>query len=217
MAELEKKGGTSNIKKILNVISYIVMSILAVIIVCLLYFMFSNMKSKGTPTIFNHQLYIVRSNSMSPTFETGSMIVVRLVDTENIRENDIITYHGSDTSVVVTHRVVEVIREEGLQFVTRGDANDVNDFVPVPAENVIGKVVFSIPFAGYIMAFMRSKQGLLLLIIIPGVLIVISQVRQLLKLKKKAIPDEDERNENLQILVHETISGGSPEREDESV
>ena len=35
------------------------------------------------------------------------------------------------------------------------------------------------------MAFMRSKQGLLLLIIIPGVLIAISQVRQLLKLKKK--------------------------------
>ena len=83
---------------------------------------------------------------MSPTFETGSMIVVRLVDTENIRENDIITYHGSDTSVVVTHRVVEVIRRKDFNLLP-GDANDVNDFVPVPAENVIGKVVFSIPFA----------------------------------------------------------------------
>lgn len=216
MAELCKRDGTSIIKKVLNIASYVVICVLGVIIVCLLYFMFTNFKSSGTPTIFNHQIYIVRSNSMSPTFETGSALIVKLVDKESIRENDIITYHGSNASVVVTHRVVEVLKEDGLRFVTKGDANNVNDPVPVPANNVIGKVVFSIPLAGYVMAFIRSRQGLLLFIIIPGVLIVLSQVRQLFRLKKNALPDEDERNETLQTLIHETISS-TTEREDESV
>jgi signal peptidase len=217
MAELCKRDGASVIKKVLNIASYVVICVLGIIIVCLLYFMFNNLKSRGTTNIFNHQVYIVRSNSMSPAFKTGSIVVVQLADKASIRENDIITYHGNDVSVVVTHRVVEVLKEDGLRFVTKGDANDVNDPVPVPAERVIGKVVFSVPLAGYVMAFIRSKQGLLLFIFIPGVLIVASQLRHLLKLKKKKSPDEDERNETLQVLVHETINGDTPEQEDESV
>lgn len=216
MTELCKRDKGAVIKRVLNVVSYIAICILGIIIVCLLYLMYINMKSSSIPVIFNHQLYIVRSDSMSPTFETGSMIVVKLVDKESIRENDIITYHGSDSSVVVTHRVVEVLKDEGLQFVTKGDANNVNDPVPVSAENVIGKVVFYIPLAGYVMAFVRSKQGLLLFIFIPGMLIILSQVRHLLRLKKNLLPDENKRNEALQALIHETISS-TPEREDESV
>ena len=64
----------------------------------------------------------------------------------------IITYSLNDS--FVTHRV---IRREGSMLITKGDANDGEDLAPVSAGQVLGTVVFTIPFLGYMAAFMRRK------------------------------------------------------------
>ena len=43
------------------------------------------------PGVFGRQFYIVMSGSMSPAFDTGSLIFVRPADPETIRPGDIIT------------------------------------------------------------------------------------------------------------------------------
>lgn len=173
-------------------ISNVLIGVMGVLIVMMLFFLFQSARSGGNPTMFNHQIYIVRSNSMSPAFKTGSLILTKALDPSLIKENDIITYQRG-SAVSVTHRVVEVVHEGGLQFITRGDANNVNDPMPVLAEDLVGKVTLAIPLVGFALGFARTKLGFVLLLVIPGVLIIVTQAWSLIKQikaeKKKADPN----------------------------
>ena len=95
---------------------------------------------------------MVLSGSMEPKIRTGG-----LVFTDTSRKDpqigDIITYSLNDS--FVTHRV---IRREGSILITKGDANDGEDLAPVSAEQVLGTVIFTIPFLGYMAAFMKTKR-----------------------------------------------------------
>lgn len=77
---------------------------------------------------------------------------------------------------------MQVNTEGGLSFTTRGDANDVNDPTPVAADKVVGKVNLALPYAGYIMNYGQSKMGMLTLVMIPGALIIIFELRNLFRL-----------------------------------
>ncbi len=67
----------------------------------------------------------------------------------------------------------------GLSFVTRGDANRVNDPQPVPAANVVGRVHGSIPYLGYLFSFAQTRNGLFVLVVLPGILIILWEIRNL--------------------------------------
>lgn len=104
--------------------------------------------------IFGIKPYIVFSGSMEPEIMTGSMIFVDTkIAQEQIHESDIISYELSGETV--THRVIE---ETVSTVITKGDANDVADYAPVPRGDITGKVIFSIAGLGYIAAgFMDYK------------------------------------------------------------
>lgn len=73
------------------------------------------------------------------------------------RPGDVITYMlGSDTTTVMTHRVVE-IREAERMFLTKGDANELVDAEPVSFDRLIGKPVFCIPNIAPVSAFIEFK------------------------------------------------------------
>ena len=102
---------------------------------------------------------MVLSGSMEPKIRTGG-----LVFTDTSRKDpqigDIITYSLNDS--FVTHRV---IRREGSILITKGDANDGEDLAPVSAEQVLGTVVFTIPFLGYMAAFVKRRTIFAILIL----------------------------------------------------
>jgi len=175
----------SIIKAVFNLLSYLILAGLTIFIVYMLVFMLKGMNGDEPPTVLDHQIYIVQSNSMSPTFKTGSLLIIKKVDVTAIRENDIITFRRNRDNVATTHRVMSILNDEGLQFVTRGDANNVDDPLPVSAEDVSGIVVASLPYIGYFIGFIRTKQGLLVCIIIPALILMIFQVLKLLKEEKK--------------------------------
>ena len=66
--------------------------------------------------------------------------------------------------------VQENVSAEG-ELVTKGDANDEVDIRPVPYQNVLGRVVFSVPYVGYFLIALGSTPGKLLLgwIVLMGV------------------------------------------------
>lgn len=92
--------------------------------------------------------FAVVSGSMEPAIKTGS---ISWVDTraspDKMKQGDILAFTGNNQNWVI-HRIAEK-KEEG--FVTKGDANEKCDASLVEREQVKGKVVFSIPFLGYLL------------------------------------------------------------------
>lgn len=109
--------------------------------------------------LLGFQNYIVLSGSMEPAYHTGAVVYVKSVDADMLAVGDVITFRLSGDSMA-THRIVEVIGSgETIQFHTKGDANDTEDGGLVQGADVAGKVVFTIPYLGYIAAFIQTGKG----------------------------------------------------------
>lgn len=107
------------------------------------------------------RIVTVLSGSMEPTYHTGSLLLVRPVDTASLETGDVIAYMVAD-GIMVTHRVIEVVpAEDGAsrQFRTKGDANSVADEALVDSGSVVGTPVFSVPLAGYVVNYAQRPPG----------------------------------------------------------
>jgi signal peptidase I len=126
----------------------------------------------------NYEIKIVLSGSMEPALKTGSIVVVKPVDVYEI--GDVITF-GKDTKrdVPTTHRIVEARFESGkARFITKGDANDNVDGKEVREDEVIGKVLLSVPYLGFLLDLARKPIGFAFLIGVPAVAIVSDELRK---------------------------------------
>ena len=113
-----------------------------------------------TGSIGGYTLFSIMTGSMEPTFSVGTLVVGETVDPNDIREGNIITYKGVTGSTVTTHRVQEVKQgEEGVEFVTKGDANSVVDPITVKGSNVISRVFVDLKHVGGIMTFLQENMG----------------------------------------------------------
>jgi len=166
--------------RVTRVFGNIVTALLLVIMVTMSFYLIQSRIGGGTPSIAGYKAYVVLSGSMSPAFNTGSLIFVKPTEPSSIAVGDIITFGSAgDASRLTTHRVVATNWDNGLSFITRGDANNVNDPNPVPSENVVGRVTGYIPYIGYLLGYAQTRQGLIFLIFIPGALILLFELRRL--------------------------------------
>ena len=160
-------------KAILKAINYLVTAILLITLLLTLYLVISSKTSGDNMNLFGYQIKTVLSGSMEPDIETGSIIFINVdADKKQFEAGDVITFI-TEENVLVTHRIIDV-KNRGEQFITKGDANDAADLEPVRMENVIGKYTgVMIPYVGYVMNFATSKEGVALLLIVPGVFFII--------------------------------------------
>jgi len=138
---------------------------------------------------FNYKIFTVQSGSMSPAIGTGSVVVVKPF--ESYRVDDVVTFKNESERDVehpqytITHRIIKIEdRETGKVYITKGDANDGEDYMGVDPALVVGKVMFHVPLVGYPVSFAKSKEGFILLIIIPGTIIAYSRI---LDIKKEIV------------------------------
>ncbi|OGO50864.1 MAG: signal peptidase I [Chloroflexi bacterium RBG_16_68_14] len=131
------------------------------------------------PVLFGYHTYTVNGGSMEPSLHAGSTAVAAPTSPLALQVGDVIVRRSSEDGVPVLHRIVE-IKEEGGQrlFVTQGDQNLAPDPEPVALQGPGDRVVYSVPYAGYILNFAGNWQGRLLLIGMPLVLLVAPTVRQ---------------------------------------
>lgn len=132
---------------------------------------------------FQYGLFIIQSGSMEPTIKTGSVAVDKKAD--DYKEKDIITFRRAEK--IITHRITKIVEQNGENlYQTKGDANGGEDLILVRENDVLGKVLFAIPFFGYAMAFAKTKLGIFLLIVIPALWIIGQEVAKIKKnLKEK--------------------------------
>jgi signal peptidase I len=126
----------------------------------------------------------VTGSSMEPTITSSDIVVVDTANTEPA-VGDIVSYRyqlpGSQI-VSITHRVVKVVKEG---YITKGDAYTVPDNYVVAPEDVMGIMFFKIPFIGAIVHFARTKTGLLAFVILPAVILIIQELREITALMRK--------------------------------
>lgn len=139
-----------------------------VLVVIYLVFIFS-IVILSAPIFRNLHSFTNISNSMNPAINTGCITVVRKFPSYQI--GDVIAYRAGDNSPeIITHRIMSI---GGNVYTTKGDANQVYDREIVLPRLVIGKVVFIIPYLGYLITFTKSQPGTFFLVILPAVYIIL--------------------------------------------
>ncbi len=109
------------------------------------------------PRIAGYKAYSIETGSMEPTIHTGSLIFVKkYFNFEDYNAGDVVTFSDLTHEKNFTHRIVD-INTQDKTFVTKGDANNVNDLTPTSYIYAVGKVEISIPYIGYIAEFLRNK------------------------------------------------------------
>jgi len=137
------------------------------------------------PAVFSSSLAVVYSGSMAPEISTGALAWMEPVDPATIEVGDIIAFNPPwmEPDVIVSHRVIEVIKGETLAFSTKGDANEDPDWDVIPADNVVARVSFNLPNMGSLLLrigqYTKSKIGFVLFIAVPTVLLIGSAMRDM--------------------------------------
>ena len=196
------------IKIITKVISWIVLIFLILLASILIYYVVSSklcekMGKKYEPLI---SLYTIISPSMEPNIRVYDVVITKKTNANDIKEGDVITFISTSTlgeGLTITHRVKSVVRTENdVKFRTQGDNNNTPDSALVTSNNLLGKVVFTIPQLGRIQFLLQSKEGWLFCLLIPAIIVVVYDVVKVLKLSnvKQRLNNtlkEEEKDEKL--------------------
>lgn len=184
------------LKGIVNVLAWVVL-IFAFLVTILV---FTSESNNGQANLLGLMPMSVQSDSMSPTFNQGDMIIVKQVDLYDLNVDDVITFYTiiDGNRIKNSHRIVEINEEDGSRtFVTRGDNNSINDEIPAYASDIIGRWTgFRLPGGGRLLDFLRSKTGFFVCIVIPMALFFIFELYKfiavLIETKKENAPQIDE-------------------------
>lgn len=164
------------IKKIKILISSIAICVLAFLLMIIY-----------IPKIMGYKAFYIESGSMSPSIPQGSMVLEKKVDFEDISEGDVLTFKNDTETEYFTHRVIAIDKANKM-FTTKGDANDEADPKETSNYFVEGRVDFSIPLIGYLMSFLKSTTGKIVVSCIYIAWIAIEI--EIIVMKRKA-PQED--------------------------
>jgi signal peptidase I len=139
----------------------------------------------------NIEIKIVESGSMEPKIPTGSLVFV--LPTGSYKEQDVITFNNPSSHIPTTHRIVAIDTHDGvLWFTTKGDANEEVDTEQTPYSRIIGEVVVSVPYAGFILDFARQPLGFSFLIVLPSLLIIFGEIEKIWCEVRKNRKDSDD-------------------------
>lgn len=180
-------------------VSKLTTALLVLLLVLMLFVTISSKINGGAPKVFGKEILTVLSGSMEPGIKTGSVIAVKPVGNplvETFTKGDVITFKAVDNqNMMITHRIVDVQGTgANLKYVTKGDNNDAQDPMPVPAGNVVAHYAnFTIPYLGYILSWVKTKVGIAVLLFVPGLYLIL---QPLISLYRSMSKDEEEAGDD---------------------
>ena len=120
---------------------------------------------------------VVTSGSMMPAIYQGDALIVRPAPAEAIAVGDIITYQNFGQQSLTTHRVIGIREISGLPwYQTQGDNNSNPDQDLTPYGAVYGKVRLVLPRVGYLLGFVATPTGALLIISLPLFIMLVQEL-----------------------------------------
>jgi signal peptidase len=123
------------------------------------------------PAFAGFHAITVAGGSMGDALPVGSVAVTRTVSAGDVRVGDVIAFRRSESAAPTLHRVVAIEEREGRRVATtRGDANATDDYEPLALERSGERVLYYVPWAGYLFALARSGASRLLIAGLAAVL-----------------------------------------------
>lgn len=109
---------------------------------------------------------VVASGSMSPALKVGDTVIVQGVPATSIQEGDVIVFE-SPRKIRTIHRVTktQTLPNGTIQFKTKGDANPTEEDW-IPEQNVHGRVLYRIPYIGWLALIPTIPITIIIIIII---------------------------------------------------
>ena len=146
---------------------------------------------------WNYKVMTVVSGSMEPDIKMGSVVVVKPVPStgstgspqagsgqaSDYKIGDVITFGPySKTKAPTTHRIYEIKVVDGQPvYITKGDANNSPDAREIKKGDILGKVLFSVPYVGYAVEFAKQPLGFALIIIVPAAVIIVDEIKKIIQ------------------------------------
>lgn len=171
----------SKVKKIINTIVDVIVVLILVVSILMVVLSLTT-KSSGVPNLFGYAPMSVESYSMEPTINKGDLIICEVTNDigYEYEVGDIVTFPIDIDGVQTynTHRIVEVIEDDGITYyVTQGDNLETN---PVPDEemqtssSIVAKYTGNkIAGIGNFFGFIRTQLGFFLCVLLPMILFFI--------------------------------------------
>ena len=156
----------TKMKKLMSLFGWVTCVMLGLVIAGLLFIKLSG----------EYKIYLVRSGSMAPAIETGDVVVIGPVNgpvNSGLWPGKIVTYVSGQITpgkslVMTTHRLLSI---DGEVLTVKGDANEAAD-KPILRGQVTGVYLFKIPYVGYINAFVHTRKGWLVTVILPAMALI---------------------------------------------
>jgi len=183
----------STLTKVFKIIYSIFIAFIVLIAVLLIVSVF--------PITGNYKMMIVQSGSMAPAIKMGSVVLVKPADDYKI--GDVITFGPySRTKAPTSHRIYDIKIVDGNPvYITKGDANNAPDQREITKRDVLGKVLFSVPYLGYAVDFAKKPLGFSLIIIIPASIIIFDEIKKIFGEIKKKKENKNVKNVKLEDNV----------------
>lgn len=191
-------------KKILKIVFDVVL-VLFIILAATVTLISLNTKDRGVTNIAGKVVLNIQTDSMKPTIKPGDLIITKKYSGEEVQKDDIISFFSveQDTTIIKTHRVVNVMNNNGtITFTTKGDNADGEDFAQLTKNDIVAiykNKDYSgtrIPVLGRIISFLKSQMGFLFFIILPLFALVIYELYKFITMiiedKKKEMIKEIE-------------------------
>lgn len=156
-----------------NAISIILIVFLLITIFSMLR---SMIKKDHIVTTFGYGVAVVISGSMEPAISVNDLIIIK--KTDDLYVGDVIVYEREKDMIV--HRIIDISGDKGI-ITTKGDANNAADD-PIDRSAVRGSVIFKIPYVGKAVRFIKTKQGIISVLVL---LLVSYNIKYLFKRKKQ--------------------------------
>ena len=139
------------------------------------------------PRLLGYSSVVVYGGSMADSVPVGSIAVTETVRPEDVSVGDVIVFHPPTTltnlstnPLPLMHRVVSVREEEGQRvFQTKGDANPTPDPTEVALQGTGSRVVYTVPYIGYLVNFAGTRLGWVLLLMLPATYLGITTLRRI--------------------------------------
>ena len=186
-------------KKVISIICIIIL--LPIVIISGVIMVNSIKNPDKIPSFFGWKPFIVLSGSMESEIFPGDIVVVKEINTADLKKDDVIAFKSGE--IVITHRIVDIITEDGVtKYVTKGDNNNTIDIGYVLEKNVEGIYKFKISKLGDFALFVQTPIGIATCLSIPVLLLIIVHIKERAD-DKKYIKEKTNKQKQMEKEIEE--------------
>jgi signal peptidase I len=132
------------------------------------------------PSLVGYESFVVPTSQMLPALDVNDLGVVKPVKVSELNVGDVVTYRvPEDPETVIVGRILDIAKDPvgHLQLQVRGDADPTTHQTTALPAAVLGRIAFSVPRVGLLVAFANGLAGKFALIGVPALLLALDWLR----------------------------------------